>query len=161
MSKKQSENEGFSLVELIIVVAILAVLVGFIAPQYLKYVEKSKRITDVYNAQAIRDAVERVIAISDEDLVYYGHCRFNAKYSKMPSGEPEDFIDAMFLEMGEVPVSVVNKDYFWGVECEHREDAGKARGTVVRIYLIKDMSSKKIHELWPDPSEFLEKGLEE
>lgn len=160
MSKIQSENEGFSLIELIIVVAVLAVLIGIIAPQYLKYVEKSKRVTDVHNAQEIRDAVERVITISDDDLVYFGHCRFNAKYNQMPSGEPTNMLEAMFLEMGKVPVSVVNKDYYWGIECENRADADKVRGTVTRIYLIKDMSSTKMYELWPDPSEFLEKGLE-
>ena len=39
-------NKGFSLVELIIVVAIMAVLIGVLAPQYIKYVEKSRKSTD-------------------------------------------------------------------------------------------------------------------
>ena len=36
--KKEMNNKGFSLVELIIVVAIMAVLIGVLAPTYLKYV---------------------------------------------------------------------------------------------------------------------------
>lgn len=51
--KKEMNNKGFSLVELIIVIAIMAVLIGVLAPQYLKYVNNSKVSTDVTNAQEI------------------------------------------------------------------------------------------------------------
>lgn len=40
-------NKGFSLVELIIVIAIMAVLVGIMAPQLLKYIEKSNVAVDL------------------------------------------------------------------------------------------------------------------
>lgn len=43
---KKTNNKGFSLVELIIVIAIMAILVGVLAPQYLKYVEKSRESAD-------------------------------------------------------------------------------------------------------------------
>ena len=52
----KKNNKGFSLVELIIVIAIMAVLVGLLAPQYLKFVEKSKKSADVSNAQALATA---------------------------------------------------------------------------------------------------------
>ncbi|MCM1143504.1 MAG: prepilin-type N-terminal cleavage/methylation domain-containing protein, partial [Lachnoclostridium sp.] len=38
--KKEMNNKGFSLVELIIVIAIMVILVAVLAPQYLRYVEK-------------------------------------------------------------------------------------------------------------------------
>ena len=47
MMKKN--NKGFSLVELIVVVAIMAVLVGVLAPAYLGYVEKARRQTCYWN----------------------------------------------------------------------------------------------------------------
>lgn len=63
--RKETANKGFSLVELIIVVAIMAVLVGVLAPQYLKYVERSRQSTDKQNVDAIINAV-RIYAIDPE-----------------------------------------------------------------------------------------------
>ncbi len=53
-----NKNKGFSLVELIVVVAIMAVLVGILAPAYLSYVEKTRRGTDENAAEEIRHTVE-------------------------------------------------------------------------------------------------------
>ena len=43
--KKVKNNQGFSLVELIIVIAILAILAGFFSRAYVKHLKKSKKYT--------------------------------------------------------------------------------------------------------------------
>ena len=43
---KKLNNKGFSLVELIIVIAIMAVLIAVLAPQFLRYVERSRLQSD-------------------------------------------------------------------------------------------------------------------
>ena len=60
MEKKQRtlNNKGFSLIELIVVIAIMAILVVVLAPQLMKYVESSKQSTDIQNLSAVRSAVE-------------------------------------------------------------------------------------------------------
>jgi type IV pilus assembly protein PilA len=70
----KKNNKGFSLVELIIVIAIMAVLVGVLAPQFIKYVEQSRRSRDIQTAQEIREAVLASIAdgklTGSQDVVY-------------------------------------------------------------------------------------------
>ena len=59
-------NKGFSLVELIIVIAIMAILVGVMAPQLIKYIGKTKVEADREMINAIYTAI--VYAMSDPQV---------------------------------------------------------------------------------------------
>jgi len=62
MKERKLNNKGFSLVELIIVIAIMVILVVVIAPQYTKFVNNSKIAADVQTAQAMATALDVAVA---------------------------------------------------------------------------------------------------
>ncbi|MBQ1844273.1 MAG: prepilin-type N-terminal cleavage/methylation domain-containing protein [Lachnospiraceae bacterium] len=73
VAKKQN-NKGFTLIELIVVIAIIAVLAAILAPQYLRYVEKSRVSADQSTANELVNVAKT--ACADENL-----------YSKLSSSD--------------------------------------------------------------------------
>ena len=68
MNKKIRENgnAGFSLVELIVVIAIMAVMVAVLAPSLLQYVERSRAQKDDSAMGEVANAIQ--LALSDQDI---------------------------------------------------------------------------------------------
>ena len=60
--QKKKNNKGFSLVELIVVVAIMAVLMGILVPTLVKNVEKSKKQKDESAIEEIRSQMQNSLA---------------------------------------------------------------------------------------------------
>lgn len=61
-------DKGFSLIELIIVVAIMAILVAVIAPNLTKYLSKSKKNADIANADEIEKIYEQALAMTGVEV---------------------------------------------------------------------------------------------
>ena len=66
-SKKRKNNKGFSLVELIVVVAIMAVLMAVLVPTLVRNVEKTRVQKDKSAISEVREAV--VLALADEEFL--------------------------------------------------------------------------------------------
>ncbi len=70
--QKKKNNKGFSLVELIVVVAIMAVLLGVLVPTLVRHIETSKQSKDLSGIAEIANSMEIALAnekFSDLDVV--------------------------------------------------------------------------------------------
>lgn len=94
---KEKKNKGFTLVELIIVVAILAILVGLLAPQYTKYVERSRQAADASNLDNIVTAIKVATADGAYDI--------DAKTYTIIIAEDGTTINTGVTESGATPLS--------------------------------------------------------
>lgn len=60
--KRNQNNQGFSLVELIVVIAIMAVLVAVLAPQFTRYIDRSRQSVDAQTVSGIVTSVQIGVA---------------------------------------------------------------------------------------------------
>lgn len=98
MNKIRKSNKGFTLVELIIVIAIIAILTVVLAPQYVKYVEKSKLSADESAAATLLQEVEVAIvdaAASGDNITTGGTIVMNNTNTTASSGLDTDITDSL------------------------------------------------------------------
>ena len=109
--KKKLNNKGFSLVELIVVIAIMAILVALLAPQFTKYVNRSRYSTDIKNGQEIATVVQTLIA----DRKLTGDTEIKEKFA---TGGTNIFDVAVTEKLTtQAPVSKVDKTKSFFVKC--------------------------------------------
>ena len=86
--KVKKNNKGFTLVELIIVIAIIAILVAVLAPNYVKYVDRSRWSSDRNDCEALLGEVKTayVDCQNDGETVDTGTITVTHKEVKLTDG---------------------------------------------------------------------------
>ena len=143
MKQKKLNNKGFSLVELIVVIAIMAVLIGLLAPQFIKYIDRSKYSTDIKNGQEIATVIQTLIA--------EGKITENSSGEKF-SGEGKAFKAAetnSLIKDAPTSKSITGADS--GFYVSYNKD-----GTEVKVYVGKDATAD--NQVYPKLGTAMAKG---
>lgn len=108
MKRTKKNNKGFSLVELIVVVLIMAIIAVALAPQVMKWVNESRKSADASTYDSVVAACQDALADEDvwketvtgsEDVITIkidndkctldGGSKFQAEVTKQLGGKPE------------------------------------------------------------------------
>lgn len=103
------KNKGFSLIELIIVVAVMAILVGVLAPAYTHYVKKSR----VAKCETQREELEKVYHVACVEDAALAECKDTIEVKNALGGkDPVDYLkDQGYFEKGAPVCPVHHKKY--------------------------------------------------
>lgn len=126
---KKKTDRGFSLIELIIAIAILIILTGLLAPQFMKYIEKSRKAACLNNIDVMLQ--EYQVAMIDN-----------------PDIKPEDVLDMMVKRgmkcpsKGKYTIRRLDDEHFV-VNCGVHGD-GEAESTDPKVVLGKDVYERML-----------------
>lgn len=140
-------RKGFSLIELLVVVVIVALLIGVAAPYYADYVKESK----LSKAKADLDVLKQALTLfnSREDIPYMGVLATQSPY--FPLLGESDFVGLQGQYLTNIPLDPWSKNYKldpYGCFV-YSEGADSSKKTDdIRQYYVKELALRKVE--WED-----------
>lgn len=120
-------NKGFSMVELIIVVAIMAILAGALAPALIKYINKSKISSDVDTGASFARAI--MAAVTNDGA--YESAEEHSTPHPLNDMDKADFRDEVFKTFGRTevygkskidamgdPIAPANRQFYYTLDAQ-------------------------------------------
>lgn len=124
MKRTKKNNKGFSLVELIVVVLIMAIIAVALAPQVMKWVNESRKSADASTYDSVVAAAQDALAnenvwkevtggadftitINNTEVTNGGGSLFQAEFNKQIGGKPESI---KLKQSGATATVTVQKD---------------------------------------------------
>lgn len=143
---RKNENKGFSLVELIVVIAIMAVMTSVLAPALLQYVERSRAQKDDSAMGEVTNAI--MLALSDQDI--YDEVLFYACTNNYSCYVDSDKPDAAFITVikGDQSAGTSAEVYEYNADARRADEIeyyvdGKMRGVTITFQPAKDTNASQ------------------
>jgi prepilin-type N-terminal cleavage/methylation domain-containing protein len=140
-------KRGFSLIELLVVVAIIAILVGVATPYYSDYVKESKRAKALQDLDVLKQSI--VLFNSQEDLPYQGQLATQPPY--LPLLGENDFNGLQGRYLTYIPTDPWGKNYKldpYACFVYSEGPDSRTKDDDIRDYYIKDLALVDVE--WED-----------
>ncbi len=134
--KKKLNKKGFSLVELIVCIAILAVLVGLIAPALISNIEKSRESKDLQTLDTIAAAIQYALADEAANKAARGLKNGYHKLSDMNNKVTQDAVEIDITKFNALVREYLKKDATGEMKFDF--ESGSASGKTVWYSLDND-----------------------
>jgi len=134
------KHKGFTLIEMVIVVAIIAILIAIAVPQVLKQINKSKIEADKANAKNIATAIQQWVS---EGNVLNNTASWVKIENNVPVNTGNGIVD--YLGSGLPKTKLKNGDFYYTYDANNQVlkiGAENSDGNIVELYPSPDPNYK-------------------